>query len=121
MSDLSEKRASIEAKILTEEAHLKKMVELSSSGTDPETWEQPWKTLFAMAVLPDYPRLDSEHGKGLRLLSSFYKGKNTMERIPAWILILSKQGDRSLVRSAERVRADLPNILWRKKNVRTYR
>jgi hypothetical protein len=93
------------------------MVELSLSGTDPEAWENPWKMLFAMSVLPNYARPDPiENAKGLRLLSTF----DDLEEIPFWILILSKQGEKALVRSSERVRADLPKILWIKKNKTPY-
>jgi len=116
-NELANRRLLIDGKIYIEELHFKKMVELSLSGTDPETWEHPWNMLFAMSVLPNYSRPDEiENAKGLRLLSTFYKGKNTMERIPSWIRILSKQGEKVLVRSSERVRADLPKVLWEKKH-----
>ncbi len=120
-NELVNRRVLIEGKIFIEELHLKKMVDLSLSGTDPEAWENPWKILFAMSVLPNYSRPDEiENAKGMRLLSTFYNDKNTLEQIPDWILVLSKQGEKELVRSAERVRADLPKILWIKKNKTPY-
>lgn len=114
-TDLTD-REKIEEKIRMEERHLKEMVELALECPDPRNFPEPWRQIFAQAVLPPNRRgrLDNEHAKGLRLLGFFYPGKNTIERIPDWILEAVKHRDPSLGRSAERIRADMLRILEHK-------
>lgn len=109
-------REKIEEKIRIEERHLREMVELALDDLecpDPRDFPEPWRQIFAQAVLPPNRRgrLDNEHAKGLRLLGFLYPGKNTIERIPDWILEAVKNRDPSLGRSAERIRADMLRIL----------
>lgn len=84
---------------------------------DPEQWSEPYRQVFAQAVLPvlreipnrlPIPRL--EHVKGVRLMHHFYPDRRaTLESIPTWIVQAANKEHRDpqWETAAERVRHDL--------------
>lgn len=117
---MADRKRDVEKKIEQEEAHLLKMFNLALSGEEAANWEYPWRLLFSMGVIPSLERLNPEHAKGLRLFSVFYPGRTTLERISQWIRLEVERRDASLNRSAERIRADLPGMLWKKRYKHCY-
>lgn len=95
------------------ESIIRAMIELSRLNP-PELWPEPYRQIFAQAVLPACSRLDRhgqrsigvEHAKGLSLLRHFYFVKRTtLDRIPLWIVRAECKPE--LNRSAENVRQNL--------------
>lgn len=124
-------RRDIEKAVRQEESDLKGILSLLALSGDseeqsvpvpPEHWPEPLKAVFAVAVYPNMGRLNREYGKGIRVLSltrmllSGTAGRfMTIDEIPEWIVSMSREHDKDpgIRRSAERVRSDLPGIIWK--------
>lgn len=102
-----------------EQRILDEMICLLRTIPDPQEWPEPYRQIFAQAILPflryppgSIPRLGREHAKGLLLMAMVYGGRAVVERIPAWILRAARKGSRDpeLERTAERVRHNLARV-----------
>lgn len=110
-----------------EQRVMEEMSRLLRSAPDPEHWPEPYRQIFAQAVLPALreapgkaPVLRLEHAKGLRLMFRVYGGQGrraTVESIPAWIVQAARKDRRDprWERMAERVRHNLRLVIGSQK------